>query len=98
MPRRKLWVHTVPVAVLDDVDVDLIAEFGQYVRDAEVQVREVVELARYKGVTWSAIGAALGVSASAACQRFGKQDTTSWVPWDLRVQLAAERSDAAGSA
>lgn len=93
MPRRKLWVNTVPASIVAEVDLDLLAEFGQVVRDADLQVREIVHLARHKGFTWREIGEALGVTASAVCQRFGRQDTSSWVPWDVRAQRQADRAE-----
>lgn len=41
-------------------------------RDAEYRLYDSVRTAREAGVTWALIGQALGVSASAAYQRFSK--------------------------
>lgn len=42
-------------------------------RDVERQLDELVIKSRRAGLTWAAIGWALGVSAQAASQRYGKR-------------------------
>jgi hypothetical protein len=41
--------------------------------EVESAIDEAVRTARATGVTWSAVGAALGVSAQAAQQRYGRR-------------------------
>jgi hypothetical protein len=49
-----------------------VAEALAAVRDAEIRLRDAVDLARDGGSTWSEIGDVLGTTRQAAFQRFGR--------------------------
>lgn len=65
------------------------------VDQAVLRPAEAVQDARSRGVTWAGVGAALGVTASSACHRFGTTEAQQqvWRNPELHqhVQAAASR-------
>jgi len=52
--------------------LDAVAEVSEVQREASEQLKTTVGLARAAGASWTVIGAKLGVTRSAAQQRYGK--------------------------
>jgi hypothetical protein len=82
--RATSWVEDIPPEIAASVDGFLVRDLAQQARDIDQQLHEVVYVARQvHGVSWEKIAAALGVTKSAAWQRFGRDDPESgnWVRW-----------------
>lgn len=56
----------------DLATIDRLRMFAELVLDAEVAKFHTVEVARANGYSWAEIGNALGVTRSAAQQRYGR--------------------------
>lgn len=63
--------------------------------DAEDELREVIATARYESVSWAEIGKALGITAQAAHERFGKRAGRSGT--EVRMMVAGIPKSPAGS-
>jgi hypothetical protein len=69
--RFEHWADTLSRDDFEDIaDLRAIAEATDSVRAGEARVRELVQLARANGRSWTQIGVALGVSRQAARERF----------------------------
>jgi hypothetical protein len=72
--RFEQWADTLTRNDFEDVtDLRAIAEATDSVRAGEARVRELVQLARANGRSWTQIGIALGVSRQAARERFAEK-------------------------
>lgn len=88
VPRHREWIDTVPQAVRAQVGIELVEMMAQQERDAAQQLREIVHVAYQNGISWGDIAQALGVTKSAAWQRFGNLDTAGWMTWQERQRQA----------
>ena len=87
MPRRRSWISTVPQESVEMVDVDCLAWMAERIHQAQLDLAELVEIARWKGITWEDIAGSIGVTRSAAWQRYAKQDSSTWEPFGLRDEV-----------
>ena len=72
--RFEQWADTLTRDDFTDItDLRAIAEATESVRAGEARVRELVQLARANGRSWTQIGIALGVSRQAARERFAEK-------------------------
>jgi hypothetical protein len=72
--RFEQWADTLTRDDFGDItDLRAIAEATDRVRAGEARVRELVQLARGHGRSWTQIGIALGVSRQAARERFSEK-------------------------
>jgi hypothetical protein len=61
----------------DATELREVAVADEGIRLAKQRLRDAVEAARAKGVSWTAIGGMLGISRQAARERFTRPSTSS---------------------
>jgi hypothetical protein len=69
MPQIHVW-HERP----DDELLDSLAKVQAVVPQIDAAMHDYVDILRARGVSWTRIGAALGVSKQAAWERFSGED------------------------
>ena len=83
LEERKAWL------------IGAIVRAAHHYADAEAELREAVAEARYKSVSWAEVGTALGISAQAVQERFGRRTGRSGA--EVRMMVAGVPKSPKGS-